>query len=67
MRQLVLGIIVGVWGAALVIAKLVGSAPSDGGGAYGAGQDAAWMFGVVMFVVGAFAIRNGLRARRAAG
>ncbi len=52
MRQRVLSFIVMVWGAAAVLYGLFGHHPVSNG-AYHAGQSAAPIFGVIMFVVGA--------------
>jgi hypothetical protein len=68
MRQIAVGAISVVLGAALVLAQLVGSSQPNGSGAYNAGyhvgQVAGWAFGFAFLVAGAFAVRNGLRARR---
>jgi hypothetical protein len=63
MRNIVLGCIVTVWGAAILLVKALGSTPSRGG-AYGAGQSAALVFALIMIVVGIGAVRKGMRQRR---
>jgi uncharacterized membrane protein HdeD (DUF308 family) len=65
MRQIILGVIGVIWGAAILIAHFAGVGPSGGSGAYGAGQNAAVVFGAVFLLAGAFAVRNALRERRA--
>jgi hypothetical protein len=57
-RSRILPAIVAVWGALVVLRLLVTG--TEGNGAYGAGQYAAGVFGVVMVVAG---IRALLKAR----
>jgi hypothetical protein len=56
-RTRILPAIIAVWGAAIVINTLGGTV---GSGAYGAGQTAAGLFGIVMVVAG---VRALLKAR----
>ena len=49
MRQIIIGAILVVWGLAIVVSPLL---RQTHGGAYGAGQTLAWLFGVVMVVAG---------------
>lgn len=53
MRQLILGVIGVLWGGAIVISGLV-RGMSDG--AYGAGQMIAFVFGIVLLLLGTRAI-----------
>jgi hypothetical protein len=52
-RTHILPAIIALWGAAIVIHTLGGTA---GSGAYGAGQTAAGVFGIVMVVAGVRAL-----------
>jgi hypothetical protein len=61
-RNIFLGGLFVVWGLAVVIQRLAGGG-DEGSGAYNVGQDAAFYFGIVMVVVGGFALRKGLRER----
>jgi hypothetical protein len=63
MRQIILGLIFVVWGGALVISHFLSAASHTGNSAYDAGHNSAWLFGFVLFGVGAFALVNELRAR----
>jgi hypothetical protein len=51
MRNLVLAIILTIWGAGIVLRGLFGDGLS-GGGSYGTGQFAAFLFGFVMVGAG---------------
>lgn len=59
-RTQILPAIIALWGAAIVIHTL--SAGTDGSGAYGAGQLAASIVGIIMVVLG---VRALLKARAA--
>jgi hypothetical protein len=63
MRNIILGAVGIVWGAAILIAGLAGVTQSHGA-SYGAGQMAGYVFGVVFLLAGLVAVRNGLRQRR---
>jgi hypothetical protein len=62
MKNIILGSLVAIWGAAVLIVALVGS--QHGNGAYGAGQAAGLVFAIVMIIVGTQAIRKGRHERR---
>lgn len=51
MRNLIIAIILTVWGAGIVLRGLFGDGVA-GDGAYGAGQTAAFLIGFVMFGAG---------------
>jgi len=59
-RNLILGVIVALWGAAVVVNGLILSKP-EGGGAYHSGQIVGVAVGAVLAVVG---VRTALKARR---
>lgn len=63
MRNLILGVIVAVWGIAAVIADLAGGMP-DSHGAYGTGQTIGLVFAIFLIVIGIRALRKGLQERR---
>jgi hypothetical protein len=63
-RQIVLGGIFVVWGAAIVVRGLVKGIPDPGAGSYSAGQFAAFVFGFVMIAVGARALLKNTDSRR---
>ncbi|TMK40489.1 MAG: hypothetical protein E6G56_07460 [Actinobacteria bacterium] len=62
-RNLILGVVVAIWGAAVLVAQIVASHPRSGG-AYGAGQTAGVAFAVVMLAIGVFTVAKILRTRR---
>jgi hypothetical protein len=55
-RSQILPAIIALWGAAIVLNTLFGG--TNGSGAYGAGQTAAGIFGIVMVAVGVRAFRK---------
>jgi hypothetical protein len=63
MKTTILGAVLVIWGAAALIIHAAGGTPNRGG-AYGAGQSAGLVFAAIMIVVGAWALRKGLRERQ---
>jgi hypothetical protein len=51
MRNVVLASLLTVWGAAIVLNRLLGNVDGDSG-AYATGQNLAFLFGIVMVVAG---------------
>ncbi len=62
MRNVILGAIGVLWGGAIVVYSLFGSEPNPGG-AYGAGQTAGTVFGVLLFAVGLVYLIKGIRSQ----
>jgi hypothetical protein len=60
--NLIASSIIALWGAAILVSAAVRDDP-NGGGAYGAGQNAALVFAVAMVAVGGLGIRKELRRR----
>ncbi len=55
MRNRIIGIIGMVWGALILLNRLLGGQPgAQPGGAYAAGQSMAVIFGLLLLVVGAY-------------
>jgi hypothetical protein len=63
MRQIILGLIGVVWGAFILISHFAGD-DRHVGGAYGAGANAAVVFGFVILAVGAVTLVKVARARQ---
>jgi hypothetical protein len=62
MARMITGVLLVVWGIALLAAGLFRD--FDTSSAYGAGQVAGWAFGLVLVAIGARAIITGREARR---
>jgi hypothetical protein len=60
MPRILLGILVLVWGTAVVVQ---GASGHSGGSTYATGQFLAWLIGFVLIGAGVVAVRNGFRAR----
>jgi hypothetical protein len=60
-RNIVFGVIGVLWGGAILLQGL-----PQANNAYGAGRFAAFAFGLIMLGAGAWALRSGIRSRRAA-
>lgn len=69
MRNLIFGGIGVVLGLALLVGSLTTSGTVQGNGAYRAGESAGVMaripIAIILLVAGLWAVRNGIRARRA--
>jgi hypothetical protein len=62
MARLISGVLLIVWGLALLISGLFRDV--DGDGAYATGQTAGWLFGFVLLALGVRAVMKGREARR---
>jgi hypothetical protein len=62
MRNLILAIVITLWGAGIVFGRMLG-ATDTGSGAYGFGQNLAFILGIVMVAAGTRAIVKHLNAR----
>jgi hypothetical protein len=60
MPRILLGILILVWGTAVVVQGLSGH---SGGSAYATGQFFAWLIGFALIAAGVMAVRNGFRER----
>ena len=61
--NLIASIVIGLWGAGILLAAFFKDDPVQGGGGYGAGQTAALVFAIVMVVAGVCGVRIELRRR----
>jgi hypothetical protein len=61
MRNIIFGGIGVLWGGGILLYSFLGSAPRAQG-AYGAGQSAATLFGLLLFIAGLFYLITGIRA-----
>ncbi|GIX05005.1 MAG: hypothetical protein KatS3mg114_0874 [Planctomycetaceae bacterium] len=66
MRNVIFGGIGVLWGGGILLYSLLGGDPRAGG-AYGAGQAAATIFGLLMFAAGLYYLITGIRGMSRGG
>ena len=64
--NLIASIVIGLWGAGILLDAFFKDDAVEGGGAYGAGQTAALVLAIVMVVAGVRGVRLELRRRAGA-
>ncbi len=63
-RNMIIGAVLAIWGAAILIINLAGGNSSHGNSAYSSGQTAALVLATIVVVAGIRAVVKGLRQFR---
>ena len=58
-RNSIFGLVGLIWGCAIIIYRISGQTPVAGNQSYAAGQNAAFLFGILLVTVGLYYLRKG--------